>query len=102
MTHVLFNLDLSIPLIAHILHVRPVYIMFKPLRKPIAGPRRPLAGSSIQPRKPLTGARAGTNARSAEEGYLYVAGVKDASNRVAEFRVGNLSSIVAYEKEGWS
>jgi hypothetical protein len=65
-----------------------LYTMSKPLRRPMTGPKRSLVGSSLNPRKPATGARAGTNARAAEEGYLYVAGVKDASNRVSEFRVG--------------
>jgi len=61
--------------------------MSKPIRRPIAGPRRPIAGSSSGVRKPVAGSRAGTNARPADEGYLYVAGVRDASQRVSEFRV---------------
>jgi CDK-activating kinase assembly factor MAT1 len=61
--------------------------MSKPIKRPIAGPRRAVAGSSIQSRKPVLGSRAGTNARPADEGYLYVAGVRDASQRVSEYRV---------------
>lgn len=61
--------------------------MSKPIRRPIAGPRRPIVGTSAGARKPVAGSRAGTNARPADEGYLYVAGVRDASQRVSEFRV---------------
>jgi hypothetical protein len=68
--------------------------MSKPIRRPIAGPRRPIAGSSNAVRKPVAGSRAGTNARPADEGYLYVAGVRDASQRVSEFRVCLLPHII--------
>lgn len=59
--------------------------MSKPLRRPIAGPKRALGGSSLQVRKTLPGAKGGAKA---DEGYLYVAGVRDASQRVSEYRVG--------------
>ena len=68
--------------------------MSKPLRRPIAGPRKPIVGSSTAVRKPVAGSRAGTNARPADEGYLYVAGVRDASQRVSEFRVCLLSLTI--------
>ena len=58
--------------------------MSKPLKRPIAGPKRALGGSSLQVRKTLPGAKGGTKA---DEGYLYVAGVRDASQRVSEYRV---------------
>ena len=68
--------------------------MSKPIRRPIAGPRRPIVGSSNAVRKPVAGSRAGTNARPADEGYLYVAGVRDASQRVSEFRVCLVPHII--------
>jgi len=49
-----------------------------------------------QVRKPAVGSRAGTNARPADEGYLYVAGVRDASQRVSEYRVCPPSSFTIY------
>ncbi|KAK8844141.1 CDK-activating kinase assembly factor MAT1 [Kwoniella newhampshirensis] len=61
-------------------------------------PRKPIptnasssaASSSIRkvPHPPVRkqGQRVGTNARGTEDGYLYVAGVRDASKRVAEYR----------------
>lgn len=65
--------------------------MSKPFKRPIAGPKRAIAGSSSQVRKPVVGARAGANLRGADEGYLYTAGVRDASQRVSEYRVSYLS-----------
>jgi hypothetical protein len=62
--------------------------MSKPIRRPIVGPKRSIVGNPAAARKPVTGSRAGTNARPADEGYLYVAGVRDASQRVSEYRVG--------------
>lgn len=49
-----------------------------------------------QVRKPAVGSRAGTNARPADEGYLYVAGVRDASQRVSEYRVCLTPSFTLY------
>ena len=49
-----------------------------------------------QVRKPAVGSRAGTNARPADEGYLYVAGVRDASQRVSEYRVWLTPSFTIY------
>lgn len=63
--------------------------MSKPLKRPIAGPKRSLVGSSSQVKKAVPGARAGPSARGGDEGYLYVAGVRDASQRVSEYRVGH-------------
>ncbi|WWC63827.1 CDK-activating kinase assembly factor MAT1 [Kwoniella dejecticola CBS 10117] len=52
--------------------------------------RRAPAASSSSSRKPQIiqkkGQRVGTNAKGTEDGYLYVAGVKDPSKRVSEFR----------------
>jgi len=48
----------------------------------------------VAARKPVNGSRVGTNARPADEGYLYVAGVRDASQRVSEFRVRRLFSYI--------
>ncbi len=65
-------------------------------REPIVG-RRPPPGPSIPARKPgqpLNGGRVGTNAKGTEDGYLYVAGVKDPSKRVAEFRVRPLAFLL--------
>ncbi|KAK4689893.1 CDK-activating kinase assembly factor MAT1, partial [Tremellales sp. Uapishka_1] len=60
--------------------------MSRPIvRKPRPAPN----GSASTSRKPQTtgGGRVGTNARGTEtDGYLYVAGVRDASKRVTEFR----------------
>ncbi|CAD6574226.1 MAG: TFIIH/NER complex subunit [Tremellales sp. Tagirdzhanova-0007] len=56
-------------------------------RKPIIN-RRPQPAASVprKPGQPSTGGRVGTNAKGTEDGYLYVAGVKDPSKRVSEFR----------------
>ncbi|KAL7421031.1 TFIIH/NER complex subunit [Cryptotrichosporon argae] len=54
-----------------------------PLRKPINPVRRPGAPVAAPRRPPPPGAR---TARGQDEGYLYVAGVKDASKRVTEYR----------------
>ncbi|RSH95071.1 TFIIH/NER complex subunit [Saitozyma podzolica] len=40
----------------------------------------------VAPRKPVAGGRVGTGAKGTEDGYLYVAGVRDPSKRVTEFR----------------
>jgi hypothetical protein len=85
-----FTFSLSIPFVQSF----AIVYMSKPIRRPIAGPRRPIAGSSNAVRKPVAGSRAGTNARPADEGYLYVAGVRDASQRVSEFRVCLLPHII--------
>ena len=75
--------------------------MSKPFKRPIAGPKRALGGSSSQVRKPV-GVRAGANLRGADEGYLYVAGVRDASQRVTEYRVGRtcLLTIIGIANDG--
>ena len=67
------------------------------MRKPLLTNRRPVPGpssSSTLVRRPLPvggggggGGRVGTNAKGTEEGYLYVAGVRDNSKRVTEYRV---------------
>lgn len=48
------------------------------------------------------GVRAGANLRGADEGYLYVAGVRDASQRVTEYRVGRtcLLTIIGIANDG--
>ena len=60
-----------------------------PLRggKPIRRPLGPSGSSTPGSLAPGVSGRAGTSAKSAEEGFLYVAGVKDNSKRVSEFRV---------------
>ncbi|WRT69273.1 CDK-activating kinase assembly factor MAT1 [Kwoniella shivajii] len=60
-----------------------------PMRKPPAGSSSSSSSSSLRkPQIPARkGQRVGTNAKGTQEdGYLYVAGVRDASNRVAEYR----------------
>ena len=65
-------------------------------RKPIIN-RRPQPAASVprKPGQPSTGGRVGTNAKGTEDGYLYVAGVKDPSKRVSEFRVSLNSGLSA-------
>lgn len=50
----------------------------------LSGPRRS-GGTAIS-----TGARVGPAAKGGDEGYLYLAGVKDGSKRVAEFSVSHM------------
>ncbi|WWC91002.1 CDK-activating kinase assembly factor MAT1 [Kwoniella dendrophila CBS 6074] len=53
-----------------------------PIRKPPTS-----SSSSRKPQVPIRkGQRVGTNAKGVEDGYLYVAGVRDPSKRVTEFR----------------
>ncbi|WWD21199.1 CDK-activating kinase assembly factor MAT1 [Kwoniella shandongensis] len=64
-----------------------------PPRKPLPTSGVASSSSSHSIRKPALpaparkqGQRVGTNAKGTEDGYLYVAGVRDASKRVTEFR----------------
>lgn len=66
-------------------------------RKIVAPSRRPQPAAPVPLRKPgqPSTSRLGTNAKGNEDGYLYVAGVKDASKRVSEFRV-SVSTFSSY------